>query len=262
MKRAPAVFFSHGSPLTALDRGEYAQALSQFGNRCASARGVLILSAHWETPRSVRVTSWLSAPLLYDFSGFPPQLSRIRYPAPGHPDLAEEAAQRLRERGFDVAFELQRGLDHGAWVPLVLALPDAQVPVVQISLPHGAPPEQVFALGAALRPLRDSGILLAGSGGIVHNLSLAFANPFDAPPEKWAIEFDAWVAARIESRLFPALLEYTVEAPYAALAVPTTEHFTPLFFTLGATHPNDSISTLFRGMEHGNISMASYAFGL
>lgn len=262
MKRAPAVFFGHGSPITILDRGEYAQALAEFGRHCASARGIVILSAHWETLRAVRVTHWESAPLVYDFSGFPAELYRIRYPAPGDPDLAEEAAQHLRAGGIDTAFDDQRGLDHGAWVPLALTLPSALVPVVQISLARGAPPQEIFSLGAALRPLRDSGVVLAGSGGIVHNLRLALANPLDAPPETWALDFDEWVREQIEFRRFTTLMAYASEAPFSERAVPTPEHLAPLFFTLGAAHRDDNVHALFRGMEHGNLSMSSYTFGL
>lgn len=262
MKRAPAVFFGHGSPLTVLDRGEYAQSLAAFGRRCAAARGLVILSAHWELARALRVTRWLSAPLLYDFAGFPPELYRIQYPAPGHPALAEETAQHLRAAGFDTRLEDQRGLDHGAWVPLALMLPEARLPVVQLSLPRTASPAHLFALGAALRPLRDSGIVLAASGGIVHNLPLAAARPLDAPPEDWAMAFDQWVCDQIEGRRFTTLMEYPLHAPFAALAVPTPEHLAPLFFTLGATHRDDPACALFRGMEHGNISMSCYAFGL
>lgn len=262
MRRAPAVFFGHGSPITILDRGEYAEALAAFGRHCAAARGIVIVSAHWETHRFVRATRWTSAPLVYDFSGFPPELYRIQYPAPGSPELAEETCQHLREAGYDAGYEDTRGLDHGAWIPLALTLPDARVPVVQLSLPRAAPPDEVFAMGAALRPLRDSGVILAGSGGIVHNLRLAIANPLDAPPEEWAFEFDEWVREQIEGRRFTTLMQYAAEAPYAVKAVPTPEHLAPLFFTLGAAHREDRLEALFRGMEHGNISMSSYTFGL
>lgn len=262
MKTAPAVFFGHGSPMTILDRGEYAAALAAFGRYIASARGIILLSAHWETPRAPLLTRWDSAPILHDFGGFPANLYRIQYPAPGSPDLAEEAAQHLRDAGFAPAYEDSRGLDHGAWVPLALALPDARIPVVQLSLPHLAPPSHVFSLGAALQPLRDSGVVLAASGGITHNLRLAFPNPLDADPEPWAVEFDDWVFAQLEGRRFSTLLEYETQAPHAARAVPTLEHFSPLFFTLGASRHGDTLTTLFRGMEHGNVSMASYAFGL
>lgn len=262
MKLAPTVFFGHGSPMTVLDRGEYAEALAAFGRRIASARAIILLSAHWETSRALALTASDSAPILHDFGGFPPNLYRIEYPAPGSPEIAEEAAQRLRDAGFSPSFDDNRGLDHGAWVPLALALPDAQIPVVQLSLPHLAPPSHVLALGAALQPLRHSGIVLAASGDVTHNLRLAFRNPLDAEPEPWAVEFDDWILAQLEGRRVSTLLEYETQAPHAALAVPTLEHFTPLFFTLGASRPGDTFLPLFRGMEHGNISMSSYAFGL
>src|SRR5258708_3859859 len=159
--RSPAVFLAHGSPMSALGGDAHAAALREFGKEHAAARAIVIVSAHWQTRGELRATAWEHAPLVYDFGGFPDELYRIDYPAPGDPALASRIAGAVPE--------LRRGLDHGAWVPLRLTWPEATIPVVEVSLPVAAP-EDIFALGRQLRPLRDEGIVVVGSGGIVHNL--------------------------------------------------------------------------------------------
>ncbi len=261
MKRAPAVFFAHGSPMTALDRGPYSKALADFGGRCAGARGVVIVSAHWETAGGIRATHWEAAPLVYDFTGFPKELYQVQYPAPGSPALAEEAAQLARAAGFGVGFEERRGLDHGAWTPLVHAFPEARVPVVQVSLPDSAPAKQVFDLGRALRGLRESGVVVAGSGGIVHNLRRVNLRDPDAPVDEWAAEFDEWVEEMVAEGDWESLCDYAELAPNANEAVPTPEHFAPLLFAGGASWEDEGARVLCQGMEYGNLSMTSYEFG-
>src|SRR5438874_9463393 len=158
--RSPALFLAHGSPMSALGGDAHAAALRDYGRGHSGTRAIAIVSAHWQTPAPVRVTTWKSAPLVYDFGGFPDALYRIQYPAPGDPELAERVAGMV-----DGAAEMRRGLDHGAWVPLRLTWPEAAIPVVEVSLPD-ATPQDVFELGRRLRPLRDEGIIVAGSGGI------------------------------------------------------------------------------------------------
>jgi len=252
--QVPTVFFAHGSPMSALGGDDHAAALRRFGE-AQRPRAILILSAHWQLPRPVRVTSWERAALLYDFGGFPNELYSIQYPAPGDPALAARVAGLT-----GAALETRRGLDHGAWVPLRLAWPEAGIPVVQISLPI-APPEEVFALGRALRPLREQGVLIAGSGGIVHNLSRVQLWDKHAPIDPWAAEFDRWVADRVASRDFESLFAYRARAPHAALAVPTPEHFDPLFAVLGAAFDHENVHSIFEGFQYGNLSMRSFALG-
>lgn len=238
--------------MSALGGDTHAAALRSFGAQHSDARAVVIVSAHWQTRGPIRATAWEHAPLLYDFGGFPDELYRIEYPAPGDPALAARIEGALPE--------LRRGLDHGAWVPLRLAWPAARIPVVEVSLPAAAP-EEIFALGRKLRPLRDEGILVVGSGGIVHNLGLVHFADKDAAVDPWAAEFDRWVADRVARQDVDALSRYRADGPHAGLAVPTPEHFDPLFVALGAAWPEERIETVYEGFHYGNISMRSLAFG-
>lgn len=247
--RSPSVFLAHGSPMSALGGDAHAAALRAFGKQHADARAIVIVSAHWQT-RERRATSWDHAPLVYDFGGFPDELYHIEYPAPGDPALAARIAGAVPE--------LRRGLDHGAWVPLRLTWPEAAIPAVEVSLPaDGA--EAAFALGRDLRSLRDEGIVVAGSGGIVHNLGLVHFADKGAGVDPWAAEFDRWVADCAGRQDTASLLRYRDE-PRAPMAVPTSEHFDPLFVTLGAAWPEERVETIYEGFHYGNISMRSLYF--
>lgn len=257
MSRAPVLFVSHGAPTIALEEdGAYARSLRGFVSSTPTPRAIAIVSAHWETDREIGVTSAPRNELIYDFSGFPPALYRIRWPAPGAPDVAARAAALLELAGLPARLVPDRGLDHGAWAPLRLAWPDARVPVVQIALPDG-PPATLLAMGAALAPLRDEGVLLVGSGGLVHNLyRVRFGDESEA--DAWAVEFDRWAAARIEVQDVEGLARWT-EGPGAGMAVPTPEHFAPVLVALGARREGDRVETLHASFQHGNIGMRSFA---
>jgi 4,5-DOPA dioxygenase extradiol len=242
--------------MSALGGDGHADALRAYGEQHSDARAIVIVSAHWQTRGPIRVTAWEHAPLLYDFGGFPDELYQIQYSAPGDPALAARIVSNIE----GALPELRRGLDHGAWVPLRLAWPQAAIPVIEVSLPAAAP-EAIFALGRNLRPLRDEGIIVVGSGGIVHNLGrVHFANK-EAPVDSWAAEFDRWVADRVARQDVDALFQYRTHASDADLAVPTPEHFDPLFVTLGSAWPEDKSDTIYEGFHYGNISMRSFAFG-
>jgi len=259
MQRFPAVFFAHGSPLSALGGDAHAAALRAFGERHTGARALLVISAHWQVSQPIRVTAWDQAPLLYDFGGFPEELYRLTYPAPGSPVAAARVVNLLQSAGQQARFERERGLDHGVWTPLRLAWPEAATPVIEVSMPF-APPQELFQLGRALRPLRDDGFLLAASGGIVHNLSRVHLENKNAPVDAWAAEFDQWVAAAVEARKLEPLIEYRRTAPHARLSVPTTEHFDLLFVVLGMAYPDEPVETIFAGFHYGNLSMRSFSF--
>ena len=246
--------------MSALGGDAHAQALHAFGQKHSDVRAILIISAHWQVSRPLRVTAWDSMPLLYDFGGFPDELYRIQYPAPGDPGLAARISSTLRAEDQDTTFDTVRGLDHGAWVPARLAWPEAKIPVLQLSMPF-LTPQELFQLGRALRPLRDENILLAGTGGIVHNLSRVRLADKNAPVDSWAAEFDNWVAGQLEKRAIEKLFDYRRTAPHARLSVPTTEHFDPLFIVLGAAWPDDPLDTIYQGFHHGNLSMRSFSLG-
>ena len=237
--------------MSALGGDTHAAALKNFGRQHADARGIVIVSAHWQIPGPIRATAWEHSPLVYDFGGFPDDLYRLTYPAAGDPALAARIPGAVPET--------HRGLDHGAWVPLRLAWPEARIPAVQVSLP-AATPQEVFDFGRSLRPLRDEGIIVIGSGGIVHNLGLVHFSEKNSGVHPWAAEFDRWVAARLPEQDCAGLLAYRGAAPQADLAVPIPEHFDPVFIALGAAWPGERLETIYEGFHYGNLSMRSFAW--
>jgi 4,5-DOPA dioxygenase extradiol len=252
----PALFISHGAPSIAIETDDFTRAVAAYGATLAGARAVAVVSAHWQA-RDVRVNAVARPETIYDFSGFPEELYRIRYEAPGDPALAREIASLLG----DAALEEQRGWDHGLWVPLRVALPNANVPIVEIAEPFPTTPEHLMAIGRALARLRDRGVAIIGSGGIVHNLRALHMPDKNAPVDDWARDFDTWVAKQLETRDFATLMRYREFAPNAALAVPTPEHFEPIFFTAGAARDTDKLTTIYEGFHYGNLSMRTFAFG-
>ncbi|HVE39085.1 MAG TPA: class III extradiol ring-cleavage dioxygenase [Planctomycetota bacterium] len=257
--RQPAAFFAHGSPMVAIEEDEFTRSLRDFGKSLPRPRAIVVVSAHWEAPGPIRVTLSERPPLIYDFSGFPEELYAVRYDCPGDRALALEVGTLLSEAGQPTAHSAERGLDHGVWVPLRHAFPAADVPVVEVSLPTTRSPEQVAAMGKALAPLRERGVLLVGSGGIVHNLRRVRFDDKRAAAEAWAKDFDLWVRDRLQALDVDGLSGYPKHAPNAALAVPTSEHFDPVFFVLGAALPGDRVRMLFEGFHHGTLSMRSFS---
>jgi 4,5-DOPA dioxygenase extradiol len=255
--RLPVAYLAHGSPMIAVEPDDFTEALRRFGSSLPRPRAIVAVSAHWEAPGPVRVTAAERPAQIFDFSGFPPELYEVRYAPPGDPRLAEHAVRLLAEAGIPAVVDSRRGLDHGTWVPLRYAFPSADIPVVQVSLPASRSPADVAAIGKALGSLRDGGVLLAGSGGIVHNLRRVRFDDKRAPVDAWAAEFDGWVGERAQRLDLSGLSEYARRAPHAALAVPTSEHFDPLFFVLGAARPGDRPAVLYEGFHHGNLSMRS-----
>ena len=254
---APSVFVSHGSPMVAVERDAYTEALEAFG-RAVRPRALLVVSAHWQTRGGVAVTSAPRNRVIHDFGGFPEALYRLDYPAPGDPALAADVAGRLGAAGFASRLDPDRGIDHGAWIPLRIAWPDGAIPVVQVSLPE-MPPHDLLRLGQALAPLRGQGVLVLGSGGIVHNLGQLDWARKHAAPHPWAVAFDAWMAERIARGDVAGLAAYRETAPEARRAAPTTEHLDPLFVALGAAG-GDRAETLFEGFHHGTLGMRSIQF--
>ena len=221
---------------------------------------VALMSAHWEERAPVRATSWERANVVHDFSGFPAALYELDYPAPGAPRLSRRIVALLSGAGVPADSDSARPLDHGAWVPLRFLYPEADVPVVELSLPFPRSPEGLGRIGKALAGLREEGVLLVGTGGLVHNLQRARFAERTAPADAWAREFEHWVMACLRNREMEKLCAYRREAPSASLAAPTPEHFDPLFFVVGASDERDRLETLYEGFEYGNLSMRTIAF--
>lgn len=252
----PALFVSHGAPSAALEDDAYTRALGAWARGRPRPRAIVVVSAHGEAQGPPRVSSAAHPDLIFDFYGFPPPLYQLEYPAPGAPDLSREIAKALDAAGAEPVLDGVRGWDHGVWVPLLLLYPDADVPVIQLSLPVPRSPSSMLAMGAALAPFRDRGVLLLGTGGVVHNLR-RLGDGSGALP--WAAAFDDWVAARLETLDVEALQSYATAAPHADLAVPTTEHLDPIFFVLGSRGPRDRAVGVYEGFRYGSLSLRSFA---
>ncbi len=258
--KQPVLFVSHGSPDEALRRSPWSESLAGFALAAKRPAAVVVVSAHWEAPAPVRVTASLRPETIHDFDGFPPALYKVGYPCPGSPELAARIVGLLTEAGAVCEADVDRGLDHGVWVPLRFLFPEADVPVVAVSLPRPRTPAALAALGRALSPLRDEGVLLVGSGSLVHNLRLIDWDARDAPPSAWAVEFETWIRGRLAVGDEEGLLRYRQEAPHALRAHPTTEHLDPLFFAVGAS-AGDGCRSLYDGFAFGTLSMGCLAFG-
>ena len=262
MPRTPALFVSHGSPMIAIEDDPWGHALRDFGSRLPRPRAAVVVSGHFEAPGPVRVTAAARPGTIHDFSGFPEELYRLRYPAPGEPELARRAVELLETAGIPAVPDSDRGFDHGAWVPLRFLFPDADVPVIEVSQPSDRSPRRMMEIGAALSSLRDEAVMVVGTGGVVHNLRRfdPGAGP-DVSVAEWAKEFESWFVEKLDAMDVEALADYRRRAPHAALAVPTPEHFDPVFAVLGSAGPGERATTVYEGFRYGTISMRSFAVG-
>src|SRR5512135_690433 len=210
----PVLFLSHGAPTLPLEAGETGAAWKQLGAQLPRPAAILVISAHWET-RIPTISRAVQPETIHDFSGFPEELYSLQYPAPGAPQMAEAAAQLLQQANIPVQLDDQHGLDHGAWVPLSIMFPQADIPVAQLSLQPEQEPAWHLALGRALQPLRQQGVLIVGSGAITHNLRALFKHRQGEPAPAWVTEFCDWIAARIKEGDLDALSAYRTLAPHA-----------------------------------------------
>ena len=259
MTAQPSLFISHGAPTFALEPGRAGAALSALGKSLATPRAVLVVSAHWFT-RDVAVTSGPQPPTIHDFGGFPRELYALRYPAPGAPALAAEAARLLADAGWRASLDGARGLDHGAWVPLMHLFPAATVPVFQVSMPQTLDTAAALRLGATLAPLREQGVLIVGSGSLTHNLDDFRGETDQIAP--YAQAFSQWIRERVLRRDVAALVDYRRQAPEAARAHPTEDHLLPLLVALGASQAADTPSVIEGGILYGMLSMDAFGWGL
>lgn len=258
MLRQPSLFVSHGAPTFALEPGVAGARLAALGRTLARPAAVLVVSPHWMTA-APRVTTSARPATVHDFGGFDPALSRIDYPAPGQPQLAQRAIDVLRAAGWSAQADERRGLDHGAWVPLLHLFPQADVPVFQVSLPARLDGQSAWAFGQALRPLADEGVLVVGSGSLTHNL-YEFRMGHGAPAG-YAREFATWVREAAVGGDGASLRQTLQLAPHAQRAHPTPEHFWPVVVAAGAAASSLPVAVLDGGITHGVLAMDSFVFG-
>ena len=254
--RLPVVFVGHGSPTNAIEENAYVAAWRALGQSLPRPRAILCISAHWETRGGAAVGATAAPETIHDFYGFPPEMYRLRYPAPGAPALAERVAALLG--GNAVALDPTRGLDHGAWSVLLRMYPAADVPVAQLSLNRDLSPAEHYALGALLRPLRDEGVLLLGSGNLVHHLGVVRWN---GAPYDWAETFDQQAAALMVAGDHAPLLDYATLGRPALLSINSAEHYLPLLYVLGASEPGEAVQFACAEIVHSSISMRMVIIG-
>jgi 4,5-DOPA dioxygenase extradiol len=252
--RLPVLFVAHGNPMNALGRTRFAAFLRSWGPTWPEARADLVISAHWEE-EPLAVTAAERPGTLHDFGGFPRELYTLRYPAPGDPALARRVVGLLGAAGLPCRLDEQRPLDHGTWAPLLQLRPAADVPVVQLALPAQAPLSRHVEIGRALTPLRDEGVLVLGSGNLVHNLRTADLSEETPPVQEWARDFDAWVRDRLDSGDVAALADFVARGPQARRAHPTLEHYAPLLVCCGAAGEQPVVSYPYEGFEHATLSL-------
>ena len=227
-----ALFISHGAPMLAIEPGETGKRLAELGAFLPRPSAILVVSAHWDT-QTPAISTTSKPETIHDFGGFPKQLYEIEYPADGAPAMATKAADLLKQAGITAKIDNRRGLDHGAWVPLMLMYPQADIPVAQISIQSGQSPQAHFALGQALSALQADNVMLIASGSATHNLGDFFSPQRDAKTLDYVPLFANWLAEKIENNDNAALLDYRHQSQYAVKAHPTEDHILPLFVALG-----------------------------
>ena len=260
MSRMPAAFITDFGPMPAVEKDDYTDALGRLGQAVPRPKGVIVMSGHWDSDGLLELTATPKPETIYDFSGFPDEYYQVSYPAPGDPSLAKRAAALLSDAGLPAQTDPVRGLDHGAWAPLSRVFPKADIPTVQITNPAHAAPDKLLAMGKALAPLRDEGVLLVGAGTLSHNLRLVHFGGKDDPADPWAKEFDAWVSDKLDKSDTASLKDLRAKAPNARLAIPTPEHFTPFLYIWGAAG-GEKRTDFYHGIKYGNGLLRAFLLG-
>ncbi len=254
MKRMPVLFIGHGSPMNAVEENKFSDRWKELGHELPRPSAILAVSAHWFVP-GVKVNDSAAPKMIYDMYGFPDELYQVAYPAPGSPEFAHAAVGLLGDAaGIDNSW----GIDHGAWSVLCRVFPKADIPVFQLSVDRGASPEAHYELGRRLRSLREQGVLILGSGNVVHNLAKVNWGMEGGYP--WAEEFDGYIKESILSRSFDNVIHYERAGESAKLAFHYIDHFAPLLYVMGASDEADRISVLCDECVLGSLSMTSYLF--
>jgi 4,5-DOPA dioxygenase extradiol len=254
----PAIFFGHGNPMNAVMTNGYTEGWRRIGAQMPKPKAILAISAHWYVP-ATGVTVSTAPRTIHDFGGFPPELFRVQYPAPGDPQLAHRVQQLLAP--LPVTLDTTWGLDHGTWSVLVHAYQDADVPVVQLSINETEPASFHFELGRKLAPLRDEGILIVGSGNLVHNLHTYAWGRHMPQPYDWAVEFEVEARQMMVADDSKPLINYEKLGSAARLSIPTPDHYLPLLYVIATRQPGDNITFPVEGVDGGSISMLSVCVG-
>ena len=256
--RMPVLFVGHGNPMNALERNDYTRAWERMAAALPKPRAILSVSAHWYTP-GVRVTAEERPRTIHDFGGFPRKLYEVSYPAPGSPELARQVHELLTPA--DVALDEQWGLDHGTWSVLVHVFPEADIPVVQLGIDETLSAQEHFALARRLRPLRNEGVLVLGSGDVVHNLHTYAWGRHPVEPYDWAVRFESRIRQALAGKDFGAIVAYEQMGRDAALAAPTPDHFLPLLYVVAQADPDEPVTYPVEGFDGGSVSMLAIRFG-
>ena len=254
----PAIFFGHGNPMNALQRNDWTTAWSNIGKTIRRPRAVLCISAHWYLPATLVTATGLPR-TIHDFGGFPKELYQVRYPARGDPQLARRV-QKLLEP-LPVGLDNSWGLDHGTWSVLTHVFPDADIPVVQLSIDETQPAEFHFEIGRRLTPLRDEGILIIGSGNLVHNLHTYAWGKHMPEPYDWAVRFEMTARELMLSGELEPLVQYDTLGRDAVLSIPTPDHYLPLLYVLATKRTGDAITFPVQGVDGGSVSMLTVRIG-
>ena len=257
-KLFPAVFFGHGNPMNAIQTNAHTQAWARIGERLGKPRAVLAISAHWYL-ESTGVTAGPRPRTIHDFGGFPPELYQVQYPAPGSAALGARVRELLAP--LPVPLDNSWGLDHGTWSVLRHVYPEADVPIVQLSIDATRPASFHYELGRALAPLRGEGILIAGSGNLVHNLRMYGWGREELPPYDWAVRFERHAQDLMRAGDHQALIDYGRLGSDARLSIPTPDHYLPLLYVLGSQLKEESVTFPVSGIEGGSISMLTVQLG-
>jgi len=256
--RMPIIFFGHGNPMNAISKNNYTRAWSDFGKRVPKPKAILSISAHWYVP-GVFLTSMPAPQTIHDFGGFPEELYKIKYPAPGDPKLARRVQRLLTSipAGLDTAW----GLDHGTWSVLYHVFPKADIPVVQLSIDECKPASFHYEIGRKLIPLRDEGVLVIGSGNLVHNLHAYSWGGRQSKPYGWAVRFEESARKLILAGDPRPLIDYKSLGQDALLSIPTPDHYLPLLYVLGGSEKGEPVEFLAEGIDGGSVSMLTVKLG-
>ena len=258
--RMPSIFIGHGSPMNAILDNSFTQHLGQLGERIEKPKAALVVSAHWLTRGGSYVSTSPNPETIHDFGGFPDDLFAVQYPAPGAPEEAKQAIANVKS--VQVHEDHEMGLDHGAWSILKHIFPKADVPVFQLSIDWGKSTAYHYALAQELRALRDKGILVIGSGNVVHNLGrVNWEGGENAAPYDWAEQFDTFVKDNVASGNYQALVDYEKLGALAQMAHPTNDHYLPLLYTLGASVKDEPLTEIHTSIDLGSVSMRSFLLG-